>query len=126
MCEPGLHKHNRKDGYCAGAVHLSGIKDGGLRTRNWIDEASTLASLTSSVELPETFLPSIFFLSLLYLFLKYWNSLQASSPKMFSTTNTNTWVWGYDDFCGGSYQFSFNKNNYISIDYGTFTTGQRN
>jgi len=36
MCEPGLHKHNRKDGYCAGAVHLSGIKDGGLRTRNWI------------------------------------------------------------------------------------------
>ena len=36
MCEPGLHKHNRKDGYCAGAIHLSGIKDGGLRTRNWI------------------------------------------------------------------------------------------
>ena len=27
MCEPGLHKHKRKDGYCAGAVHLSGIKD---------------------------------------------------------------------------------------------------
>ena len=36
MCELGLHKHNRKDGYCAGAVQLSGIKHGGLRTRNWI------------------------------------------------------------------------------------------
>ena len=29
MCEPGLHKHKHKDGHCAGAVHLSGIKDGG-------------------------------------------------------------------------------------------------
>ena len=31
MCEPGLHKHNHKDGNWAGVVHLSGIKDGGLR-----------------------------------------------------------------------------------------------
>ena len=26
MCAPGLHKHKHKDGYCAGVVHLSGIK----------------------------------------------------------------------------------------------------
>mgnify|MGYP000662899649 CR=1 FL=1 len=25
-------------------------------------------------------------------------------------TNINKWSWGFDDFCGGSYQFSFNKN----------------
>ena len=31
MCETGLHKHNHKYGNCAGAVHQSGIKDGGLR-----------------------------------------------------------------------------------------------
>ena len=36
MCEPGLHKHKRKNGYCAGAVHLIRIKNGGKRSRNWI------------------------------------------------------------------------------------------
>ena len=36
MCEPGIHKHKHKDGYCAGAVHLTRIKNGGERSRNWI------------------------------------------------------------------------------------------
>ena len=33
----------------------------------------------------------------------------------FNITNINKWVWGYDDFCGGGYQFSFNKNIFPSV-----------
>ena len=36
MCEPGLHKHKHKDGYCTGAVHLTRIKNGG-KTKSKLD-----------------------------------------------------------------------------------------